>query len=297
LSAQSSDRSHGEIIVKRTLSATLLTWNILGFLSAWLAAVPETAMAQTSTDIPATVGDALDAPSDETASDWRFSIGAGAVVSPRFIGAKKLRTRVLPLFDIRYHDWFFASPIRGIGLEVKPIAGLSLTAALGADFSSRNSNEDPRMHGLAKIDLEPALKLGAEYEFHDFAFRAELSKRIASSAKGGAKARFEEGYNFVANQKFILTAGVFQEVMDRTYANNFISISNYQSSVTHLAPYNAKSGLLDGGVYAQALYRITDKWVLFTKADYARLAKNPGESPIVQRKNQAMLLFVINRSF
>jgi len=254
-------------------------------------------MAQTSTDITPRVGDALDAQSGRTASDWRFSAGAGVVVTPRFIGAKKLRTLPLPTFDVRYKDWFFASPIQGVGLEFKPITGLSLTAALGVDFSSRNSNEDPRLHGLPKIDLESALKLGAEYELYDFTFSGELSQRIASKAKGGATARFEEGYNFVANKRLLLTAGVFEEVMDKTYANNFISISTYQSSVTGLAPYNAKSGLLDGGLYAQALYRIADKWLVFTKVDYARLAKNPGDSPIVQKKNQAMLLLFINRSF
>jgi outer membrane protein len=283
--------------LRRTLVAKLLNWKNPGFLWICLAAAPLSAMAQSSTDITPTVGDALKAQEGQAASDWRFSVGAGVAVSPRFIGSKTMRTLGVPTFDIHYRDWFFANLIRGVGLEFKPISGLSLTAALGADFSSRNSNEDPRLHGLPKIDFAPALKLGAEYEFHDFTLSGEFYQRIAPNAKGGAKVHFEEGYNFVATKRLLLTAGVFEDVMNKTYANNFISISNYQSTVTGLAPYNAKGGLLDGGLYAQALYRITDKWLIFTKVDYARLAKNPGDSPIVQKKNQAMLLFFINRSF
>lgn len=261
-----------------------------------LALAPLACWSQSAPNITPTDSQAL-SEGGRPGGDWRISVGAGAVVTPRFIGANKLRTLGVPTFDVQYQDWFFANPIRGIGVETHPVTGLSLTAAVGVDLSSRTSSEDPRLRGLPKNDFAPALKLGAEYEFHDFTVNAELSQRLASSAKSGAKARFEEGYNFIANRKLSLTGGFFQEIMNKTYARNFVSISPFESGVTGLAPYDAKSGLLDAGVYAQALYRITDHWVVFTKADYSRLAKNAGNSPIVQNKDQAMLLLFLNYSF
>jgi MipA family protein len=224
-------------------------------------------------------------------------VGAGVISSAKFIGASKRRTMAVPSFDVRYQDWFFANPVKGIGVESKPLTGLSLTAAIGADTTSRDSKDDPRLRGLEKISLAPALKLGAEYEINDFTFSTELSKRIASSNKSGAKVRFEAGYNVIANKSLLLTTGVFEDVMDKSYARNFLSISAAQSSITGLRPYEAKRGALDSGVFLQALYRFDQQWLIFSKVDVSRLATNASNSPIVQKKNQTSALLFVSRTF
>jgi MipA family protein len=230
-------------------------------------------------------------------SNWRLSVGAGVISSPKFMGASKRRTIAVPGFDIRYQDWFFANPVKGVGVETKPLTGLTLKAAVGVDTTSRDSKDDPRLKGIEKIGLAPDLKLGAEYEINDFTFSTELSKRIASSNKSGAKVRFEGGYNVIANNSVVLTTGVFEELMDKNYARNFLSISAAQSSITALRPYEARRGALDSGVFLQALYRFDQRWLLFSKVDVSRLATNASNSPIVQKKNQTTALLFVSRTF
>ncbi len=230
-------------------------------------------------------------------SDWQIKLGGGVLSSPRFIGATKQRTMVVPAFDVRYQDWFFANPVKGIGVETKPLSGVALTAAIGFDGTSRDSKYDSRINGLPKVGATAALKLGAEYEFDEFKISAELSKRLASTEKSGTKMRFEAGYNAIDNKNLLVTTGFFQQVMDKTFARNFLSISAAQSAITGLKTYEAKRGLLDAGVFVQALYRLDDQWTIFSKLDLARLDKNAADSSIVQKKNQTTALFFVTRSF
>lgn len=230
-------------------------------------------------------------------SDWQIRLGGGMVSTPRFIGASKQRYMVVPTFDIRYRDWFFANPVKGVGVEAKPLTGLSLTAALGVSTTSRNSDMDSRLNGLPKIGAAPNLKLGAEYEINDFTLSGEFSSRLTSGTKAGSKARLEAAYNLIASKSILLSAGVFEQLMDRKYATNFLSISAQQSAITGLPTYEAKRGALDNGVFAQALYRLDDKWLVFSKVDVARLASNAANSPIVQKRNQTTVLFFVTRAF
>jgi MipA family protein len=230
-------------------------------------------------------------------SDWRISLGGGVISSPRFIGANKQRTIVIPFFDIRYQDWFFVNPDKGIGVQTKPVTGLSLTAGLGFDGTSRESKYDSRLNGLPKVGATAALKLGAEYEIGEFKLSGELTKRLAPTEKSGTKMRFEAGYGVIATKSLLLTAGVFDQVMDKTYAHNFLSITPAQSTITGLKTYEAKRGPLDGGAFVQAVYRFDDEWTIFSKLDLSRLANNAADSPIVQKKNQTTGILFITRSF
>jgi MipA family protein len=282
-------------------SPSMLNITTASLLSMALAA-PVAGLAQSS-PAPAETKPAADSAESNSAqkssgdSDWRFRLGGGVISSPRFIGANKQRTMAVPAFDIRYQDWFFANPIKGIGVQTKPLTGLSLTAGLGFDGTSRDSKYDSRLNGLPKVGATAALKLGAEYEIGEFKLSGELIKRLASTEKSGTKMRFEAGYDVIATKSLLLTAGVFEQVMDKTFARNFLSITAAQSSITGLKTYEAKRGLLDGGAFVQAVYRLDDQWTIFSKLDFSRLANNAADSPIVQKKNQTTGLLFITRSF
>jgi MipA family protein len=247
--------------------------------------------------IPAGPIETVDTATQSDGSDWRISAGAGIISSPKFMGARKQRTIVVPGFDVRYQDWFFANPVKGIGVETKAFTGLTLKAAVGVDTTSRNSKDDPRLKGLEKVNVAPSLTLSADYDIGDFTFGTELSKRIASSKGTGAKLRLEAGYNAIANASLLVMAGVFEEAMDKSYARNFFSVSSSQSNITGLRRYEAKSGALDSGAFLQALYRLESRWLVFSKIDVSRLATNASNSPIVQKKNQTTALLFVSRTF
>jgi MipA family protein len=229
-------------------------------------------------------------------SDWIIRAGAGVVSAPASIGASKRRNMLLPNIDVRNQNGFFASVADGIGFETKP-GDWTLSAALGADFYSRDPKDNSRLAGLEKIGFAPALKLGAGYALGDFNLSAALSSRLGSANKRGNSLVLEGGYNAIASKKLLGTVGLTGTVIDTKFARNLVSISPADSLVTGLPVYQAGSGLLDAGVFAQALYRIDDRWIVFSRLQLMQLQGDAAKSPLVQKKNQTTFLLFATYSF
>jgi MipA family protein len=230
------------------------------------------------------------------ARDWRFSVGAGILSSPEFIGAGDQKTLLLPSFEARYKDWFFASPRDGIGLQTN-LSGLKLSGALGIDLNSRDPKDDPRIAGLRKVGAAPALRLKAEYGFGDLGVSALLASRLGSDVKRGSSLQLEGGYNLLKGQQYLGTVGLSARLMDGKFADNFLSVSPQDSAASGLRPYKAGSGLLDAGVFVQGAYFFNDRWSIFSRLQYMQLQGDAADSPIVQKKGQPSFLLFGNYSF
>lgn len=228
--------------------------------------------------------------------DWIIRAGAGVVSAPASIGASKRRNMLLPSIDVRNQNGFFASVADGIGFETKP-DDWTLSAALGADFYSRDPKDNSRLAGLEKIGIAPALKLGAGYALGDFNLSAALSSRLGGGIKRGNSLVLEGSYNAIASKRLLGIIGITGTVIDTKFARNLLSTSPADSAVTGLPVYQAGSGLLDAGVFAQALYRFDDRWTLFSRLQFSQLRGDAAKSPIVEKKNQTTFLLFTNHSF
>jgi MipA family protein len=230
------------------------------------------------------------------ARDWRFSVGGGLVVSPEFIGAEDQKAMLFPNFDVRYKDWFFASPRDGIGLQTST-SGLKLSGALGIDLTNRDPKDDPRLTGLRKISAAPALRLKAEYGFGDIDLSALMVNRLGSNAKRGSTVQLEGGYNLLKGQQYRGSVGLSARLTDGKFADNFLSVSPQDSAASGLRPYKAGSGLLDAGVFVQGAYFFNERWSIFSRLQYMQLQGDAADSPIVQKKGQPSFLLFGNYSF
>jgi MipA family protein len=230
------------------------------------------------------------------ARDWRFSVGAGMVSAPEFIGAGDQKTLLLPSFEARYKDWFFASPRDGIGLQAVT-NGLKLSGALGIDLNSRDPKDDPRLTGLRKIGVAPALRLKAEYGFGDIDLSALLVNRLGSDAKRGTSLQLEGGYNLLKGQQYLGTVGLSARLIDGKFADNFLSVSPQDSAASGLRPFKAGNGLLDAGVFVQGAYFFNERWSIFSRLQFMQLQGDAVDSPIVQKRGQPSFLLFGNYSF
>jgi len=81
-------------------------------------------------------------------SDWSFTLGAGALLTPSYPGAASTKVVPLPFVDVRYKDRIFLSPIAGLGVNVLAVPGARLGVSLLPDLG-RSASQGNRLRGWA----------------------------------------------------------------------------------------------------------------------------------------------------
>ena len=230
-------------------------------------------------------------------SSWERSLGAALIVVPRFVGSDRTRVLVVPSFELRYDDWFFVDPIKGVGVEAKPVDGLTATAAVALDLASRRSKDDSRLRGFRNIEEAPALRFGLAYTAGDAFVDAGFATRVGKHDGRGTLFETDLGYNIVTSKRALVAVGLNLKGMDRTYARHFFDVTREESAVSGLRAYRAKAGLQSIGPFVQAVVPISDRWTLFGRASVTRLHGAAADSPITVRRRQALAISTISYAF
>jgi MipA family protein len=288
LIGSSSSGLHSLAIVNSTFRkhamATKDQYLALNRLAAVLLAASGPALAQSTA-------------SPEPKSDWQSSLGAAAIVAPKSIGSDKTRYLAIPTFDIKYKDFFFIDPIKGVGVQSKPLEGLTISASLGVNFDSRRAKDDQRYRGLGDIREALAQNLSLEYEIGDAFIATSSSIRLGSREKRGSTFDVDLGYNLPAAKSFFASVGLTARAMDSTYARNFLGVNAQQAAASGLPRFNAESGVQRAGTFVQSVYRISDDWTAFGRLESTRLRGDAARSPIVERKGQTSILLSALKAF
>jgi MipA family protein len=236
------------------------------------------------------------AQSQAPAQDWKVNAGVATRVAPRSIGSMQERVLVVPNFDVKYKDWFFVNPIEGVGLRTTN-NGLTLSGSLGLDLNSRSAKSNPVLQGFEKVGIAPALRLKAQYDVGPIGLSAVSSTRIADEKANGTSLALEASYRAYASRQFIALMGVNARFMDENFAQNFVSVSAADSAGSGKAQYQAKSGLLDTGVFVQGIFVLNREWAIVSRLQLSQLASNAANSPAVEKKNQTSFLLASSYSF
>jgi outer membrane protein len=229
-------------------------------------------------------------------NDWAVNVGAAGVFGPRFPGASESKTTLVPVIDARYKNYLFISPIRGIGIDLQLAEGLTGSAAVGIDLTSREEKESPRLVGLGDVNAAGALLLGLDYRLGDVFAKAGLSSRLGSDSQSGTSFDLDLGYNLMKSQALILGAGLNLRAMDNTYASNFFGVNPQQSAASKLPGFKANGGLQSAGAFANAFYRIDNQWSLFSRLNLYQLQGDAADSPVVRQKDQSTFVLGVTRA-
>lgn len=232
-----------------------------------------------------------------TTSDWTFMAGAAAASGPSYIGASKTKTLAIPTFDVRYRDWFFITPLRGIGVEVELLQGLKGSASVGASFDAREAKDDARLNGLGDIGMVPAINLGLDYAAGKAFVKGKLISRVGNSNERGTLFEVDAGYNVVASRSGVLGLGLQAKAMDNTYASNFFGVSAQQSAASGLPVFNASGGVASVGAFVQAIVPVSDRWTIFGRAAYSTLQNDAANGPITVERDQVFLVATLLYKF
>ena len=230
-------------------------------------------------------------------NDWQYSLGLGLISAPQSVGSSAQKTRLLPTFQIRYQDWFFIDPIRGVGVQSTLMEGLTGSVAVGVDLAERKAKDESRLTGLGDIDMAPALRLGLNYKAGSAFLNNQLTARLGDANGRGTLLDTDLGYTVLASRSAIVAVGVNLKGMDDSYARNFFGVSAAQAAASGLSTFQAQSGLQSSGLFVQAVLPLSGGWTFFGRAVQSRLNGDAAGSPITTKRDSTLLITTLNRSF
>ena len=112
--------------------------------------------------------------------DWDIRIGAGARYAPKYEGSDEMKTRALPLIDIRWKDRVFLNPRDGLGVRVYDEGGLTVSAGVGYAFG-RDESDGDALRGMGDIDETAAANLILKYDLGLVTPYAGVSRHLGGS--------------------------------------------------------------------------------------------------------------------
>lgn len=229
-------------------------------------------------------------------SEWKFQPGIRFNFEPKYPGARSVRTRLAPFPEAKYQRWLKINSTQGIEINKDLHENLNIGASAGIDFTQRRIRDDKRFEGLDDIKVAPMARIFAGYTKNNLSVKTTLRSRTGKASDRGVLLEFDTSYNFANNQRE-LKLGFNAHVMDKAYANNFFSVRSEQMQISGLQTFNAKSGWLNTGLYAQGSYILTQGISLIGSLQLTELASNTADSPIVTQKKQISGFILVSYSF
>ena len=221
---------------------------------------------------------------------WHFNLGAGVVWAPKYPGSDKITAFPFPDFEATYGDWFFATPVDGIGAGFQPVENLTLSVALGVNLEERKAADDPRLTGLKDAGYTPDARFDARFETKGCFIEGTLRSRLGAAAGRGTELEIDAGRLFLVQGPHYVSTGLTVSFMDETYARTFFGISPDQAAVSGLRPFPAQRGLKDVGGFVECSRALSQHWELYARVQISLLQPRAAESPVVLRTLQPSLV-------
>ncbi|AZE88744.1 MipA/OmpV family protein [Pseudomonas orientalis] len=247
----------------------------------------------------ATQAQAADAgpPANETTA----TLGLGMGVAPRYMGADRYRTLVMPMFSIQ-HGMLFADTTRGVGLQFQSDSGLSASAAINYDLGRKEKDSttrpgDRELSGMGDINGATVADFTLSQQLFDWlSVSGEAELRMAGEHRGNRYRFGLEGVLFHTDSD-TLTLDVDAHAGDGRYNQTFFGVTQDQSQRSPYGKYTADAGIY---AYSAALnwqHTLDAHWSTLASLTLTQYADQAGDSPLVRRENAGLGLFAVNYTF
>lgn len=231
----------------------------------------------------------------EQQDDWKFTLGAGVMYMPAFVGSKDYQLIAMPNIKLEYKDRFFASPLE-TGFNIIDSEEWRAGLIMKFDFGRSEDDDNPfriagkktsALRGMGDLDATPELGGFVEYKHEPFSYALELRQGV--SGHEGLVGEMSVNYTGFTEQfgKPIMYAfGPRATFADSTYNNAYFGINSSQSTNSGLARYTADSGLVSYGISAFAVMHISDSISLGVFGGYDRLGSEAADSPLIKERGE-----------
>ena len=213
---------------------------------------------------------------------WKIAVGPGIFVAPSFPGSAKLKAYPFPALDISYNDRLFSQGPDVLGVNVFRGQNYHVGTSISFDFQSRDTNDDPRLHGLANVHFGPKLRLFADYTWWAFTGSVALYQDIAGNRQG--KTVMTDVVASAPIGRLLLSVGPGFTWADAQYTRTFFGVTPEQSAASGLRPFEAGSGIRDVHMNIDATYDISRRWTSSLAVTTGLLQHDAAASPITEHR-------------
>jgi len=232
--------------------------------------------------------------------DWKFTLGAGVMYKPAFVGSKDYQAVAFPEIKLEYKDRLFVSPME-VGYNVINSNGWRVGPIMKFEMGRKESDDNPfriagkktnALRGLGDVDATLGLGGFVEYKHKPFSYKLELHQGL-----GGHKGFVGKiGLNYMGSTKqlgkpVMYAFGPRATFADSKYNNAYFGITPTQSANSGLARYSADFGLVSYGIGGFAAISVSKSVSVGVIAGYDRLGSEAADSPLIKErgdKNQFM---------
>lgn len=232
---------------------------------------------------------------EQKKSEFTFTISAGTVYTPSYVGNDAYQTIIFPNVSVNYGKRFKAS-LRGIEYVVVSEGGWKAGTLLAYNRGREESPDDnplsitgtptTDLKGLG--DIEATVELGGFVKFsaHSFSTEFVLLRGVDGGHEGvqGQASVSYRGETNVADKPVFYSIGPAVSFGDNAYNSTYFSVTDIQSANSGLAAFNAGAGIHSIGLHASAMLPLSKSISLLALAKYDELTGDAGKSTIVSER-------------
>lgn len=234
-------------------------------------------------------------------SDWDATLGAIALIVPRYSGSDEYRVLPLPLTQVTFRNRVFIGPSTvGVGGAVGAYVVRTPRVGVAAELGFQDSRPASRASALAGIDDRDALAtlggsltyragllealVGVTQGLNDGAGLVGTTRLSASRALGrlfvtlGAGAAFADAKHM--RREFGLTEA------EASRRQDLIAAGDDRLDPDDGRVYRPSGGLRHVGAALSLAYGLSQRWSLVGFGGVDRLSDKAAESPLVRRREQ-----------
>jgi outer membrane protein len=275
----------------RAWSMTMLT--IVGSLSL----MSTDARAQTQADAVVqhpTISEILGTRTD-------VSVGVGAEIDQRYMGARDFRFEVLPTFDIN-RGIFFADSVRGAGMQYQSASGFYASLAFNYDFGRTDQNTffrpgSDKLRGMGDVKgtvtstitisqpINPWLSVNAEAEF------------ALDAHKRGNQYLFGFQSNVLRTEADTITVDLQAKLGDAQYNQTYFGVTPLQNANSGFNRYTPGWGIYAYSLSAIWTHFFDKHWSTELMLGGTRYTNKAADSPVVQQKTGITVFTSVGYAF
>lgn len=232
----------------------------------------------------------------ETASQRRdgdhWTLGAGVALAPRFQGADKQEVQPLPLIDVKYGR-FFAKVGDGIGVNAVETA--NFTAGVSVNWM-KGYDEDDVPRGVRGVDSALGLRLFGSARFGGVVAKLAATQAITEKDRG-LIVNAGVAYPFSVTDGLKIVPNLGATWANGKYMTGYFGIDSREAMASGLSRYEPSSGFKDISFRIDANYRVTDSISAVGSVGLTHLLGEAGNSPLVQKRTQPVVLLGVAYTF
>lgn len=242
------------------------------------------------------------------ASNWKVTLGGGALYAPKYEGSDKHSLLAVPYIDLVWKDTFFLNPIDGLGVNIFDHQGFKAGAAVAYDFGRQESDSRSELRGMGDLDAGVTATGFVEYDLKIAKLEGSVTKHFAESqgvtaeigigtflplsilfgdsvnmaAAGGDQT--EKAGHGLSGPALMLSASA--EWADENYMADYFGVSASQSARSGKAAFDADAGFKSISAELGLLVPVSEHILIGSTATYERLIGDAADSPLSNNDDQ-----------